>query len=108
MAEVTIVGAGLAGLVAAVNCAAAGHQVRVLEKFERIGGDPYIRPAVDVTPMDPERLGRFIGVELDAGYFDISKRRIVDTARTMRGEFKPLADVRRYDDMPIFAGRPNA
>jgi hypothetical protein len=64
MREVTIVGAGLAGLVAAINCARAGHRVRVLERFERIGGDPYTRPAVDVTPMDPERLGRFIGMEL--------------------------------------------
>jgi flavin-dependent dehydrogenase len=64
MAEVTIVGAGLAGLVAAVNCATAGHSVRVLERFEHIGGDPHIRPAVDVTPMEPEKLGRFIGVDL--------------------------------------------
>ncbi len=68
MAEVTIVGAGLAGLVAAINCAAAGHQVKVLEKFESIGGDPYIRPAVDVTPMHPGSLGRFIGVELKPPY----------------------------------------
>ena len=68
MAEVTVVGAGLAGLTAAINCARAGHDVRVLEKFERIGGDPYIRPTVDVTPMDPEALGRFIGVELKPPY----------------------------------------
>ncbi len=68
MAEVTVVGAGLAGLVAAINCARSGHRVRVLERFERVGGDPYIRPAVDVTPMDPERLGSFIGVELEPPY----------------------------------------
>jgi flavin-dependent dehydrogenase len=68
MAEVTVVGAGLAGLTAAINCAKAGHDVRVLERFDRIGGDPYIRPAVDVTPMDPEALGRFIGVELKPPY----------------------------------------
>ncbi len=68
MARVTIVGAGLAGLAAAVNCAAAGHEVKVLEKFERIGGNPYARPAVDVTPLNPERLGRFIGVDLEPPY----------------------------------------
>jgi flavin-dependent dehydrogenase len=68
MKEVTIVGAGLAGLVAAVNCAGAGHRVRVLERSAGIGGDPYIRPAVDVTPMYPERLGSFIGVELKPPY----------------------------------------
>lgn len=68
MAEVTVVGAGLAGLVAAVNCARGGHKVRVLERFEHIGGDPYIRPAVDVTPLDPKRLGDFIGVRLEPPY----------------------------------------
>ncbi len=68
MAEVTVVGAGLAGLVAAINCARNGRQVRVLERFKQVGGDPYIRPAVDVTPMEPERLGAFIGVELPPPY----------------------------------------
>jgi flavin-dependent dehydrogenase len=68
MAEVTVVGAGLAGLVAAINCARAGHAVRVLDKFERVGGNPYARPAVEVTPMDTEALGRFIGVELIPPY----------------------------------------
>jgi site-specific DNA-methyltransferase (adenine-specific) len=46
----------------------------------------------------------FVGVEKDAAYFDIASKRIADTERTMRGEFKPLADVRTYTDMPIFAG----
>ena len=68
MSEVTIVGAGLAGLVAAINCRRAGHGVRVLERFERAGGDPYIRPAVDVTPMEPEKLARFIGIDLEPPY----------------------------------------
>ncbi len=68
MSEVTIVGAGLAGLVAAINCAKAGHRVNVLEKFDHVGGDPHVRPAVDVTPMDTEALGRFIGVELKPPY----------------------------------------
>jgi flavin-dependent dehydrogenase len=64
MSEVTVAGAGLAGLVAAINCAKAGHRVRVLERCQVVGGEPYVRPAVDVTPMDSEALGRFIGIEL--------------------------------------------
>ncbi|MDY6796222.1 MAG: NAD(P)-binding protein [Actinomycetota bacterium] len=68
MSEVTVVGAGLAGLTAAINCARSGHEVKVLERFDRLGGIPYIRPAVDVTPMESERLGKFIGVELKPPY----------------------------------------
>jgi flavin-dependent dehydrogenase len=64
VSEVIVAGAGLAGLVAAISCARAGHKVRVLERGKMIGGDPSVRPAIDVTPMDAEALGRFIGVEL--------------------------------------------
>ncbi|MHB8780929.1 MAG: NAD(P)/FAD-dependent oxidoreductase [Candidatus Geothermincolia bacterium] len=64
----TVVGAGLAGLTAAINCARAGHEVTVLERFKEVGGLPRVHPAVDATPMRPERLGRFIGVELGPPY----------------------------------------
>ena len=63
-AEVVVVGAGLAGLTAALNLARDGRGVRVLEKFDKVGGTPLAHPAVDVTPMETEPLGRFIGVEL--------------------------------------------
>ncbi len=66
--EVTIVGAGLAGLTAALNLARDGKEVRVLEKYDRPGGIPLAHPAVDVTPMDPGPLGKFIGVELAEPY----------------------------------------
>lgn len=64
MSEVVIVGAGLSGLVAAINCVRAGHEVRVLEKYKKVGGDPENHPSVDTTPMRPDRLGKFIGIEL--------------------------------------------
>ncbi len=64
MSEVIVVGAGLSGLTAAINCARAGHEVTVLERFKEVGGLPRVHPAVDATPMQPEALSRFIGVPL--------------------------------------------
>jgi hypothetical protein len=66
LAEINVVGAGLSGLVAAINCARSGHDVTVLERYERVGGEPVAHPGVDGTIMQPEILGRFIGVELKA------------------------------------------
>lgn len=62
--QAVIVGAGLAGLTAALNCARGGMEVIVLEKYGRPGGIPLAHPAVDVTPIEPDRVGKFIGVEL--------------------------------------------
>jgi flavin-dependent dehydrogenase len=68
MSEVIVVGAGLAGMTAAIHCAKAGHDVRVLERYDRIGGLPDIHPSVDSTPMRPERLGPWLGFELKPPY----------------------------------------
>ena len=42
MSEVLIIGAGAAGLIAAISAAAAGHGVRIYEKNEKIGKKLFI------------------------------------------------------------------
>ena len=45
----------------------------------------------------------FVGIEMQKEYFDTAQERIENAARQMRGEFRRLADVRRYNDLPLLA-----
>jgi flavin-dependent dehydrogenase len=62
--KVTIVGAGISGLTAAITARRMGYEVRVLEKFARAGGAPGGHPTVDSTPLDPALLTRWLGVPI--------------------------------------------
>ena len=64
MKEVTIVGAGLSGLMASITLARNGHQVKVLERENRIGGMPEFRPDPAGSPFDIEGIKRFTGVDI--------------------------------------------
>lgn len=64
MGEKFVVGAGLAGLTAAINLAKGGHDVVVVEREKHVGGLPEAHPSVDATPINPERLSAFVSVEL--------------------------------------------
>lgn len=71
MEKVTVVGAGLAGMTAAIWLARHGHTVEVLERRDGIGGPArgtemgektYIMG--DGTPMDLDGLARYTGIDI--------------------------------------------
>jgi NAD(P)-binding Rossmann-like domain len=73
MAEVTIVGAGLAGLSAAINLAKRGHDVIVLEREERIGGSSLLHPSGQGTPLQLDALRAYLGFDISPGIEPIQK-----------------------------------
>lgn len=60
----TIVGAGLSGLVAAINLARRGYDVTVLEREERIGGSSLYHPSGQGTPLRIPEMKKYIGIDL--------------------------------------------
>ncbi len=62
--EVTVVGAGLAGLTAAINLAREGFEVTVLEKETRHGGRPEFRPDGAASPFDLAALEAYTGIDI--------------------------------------------
>ncbi len=71
MGELIVVGAGLAGLCAAINLRREGYEVRVLERRDGVAGPArdmstgeltYIM--ADGTPMQTDKLSRYIGIDI--------------------------------------------
>ncbi|WP_287153028.1 FAD-dependent oxidoreductase [Candidatus Solincola tengchongensis] len=67
MAEVKVVGAGLAGLVAAISLARRGHDVVVLEREERIGGSPLYHPSCQGSPLRFKELRAYLDLDISPG-----------------------------------------
>jgi len=64
MKRVEIVGAGLAGLTAAINLAREGREVIVYEKGKRFGGSPAARPDPAGSPFDLRALTAYTGIDI--------------------------------------------
>jgi len=70
MAKITIVGAGLSGMVAASDLARQGYEVTVLEREKRIGGSPAFHPSLHATPIDLNYTSEFVGIDI-SGCFQL-------------------------------------
>jgi len=62
--SVTIVGAGLAGLTAAINLSRQGYEVLVLDKEKRHGGRAEFRPDGAASPFDFQALQAYTGIDI--------------------------------------------
>jgi flavin-dependent dehydrogenase len=62
--DVQIYGAGLSGLVSAINLIREGYHVTVYEKEEKIGGSSECHPSVHMTPLHMQQMERYVGIEL--------------------------------------------
>lgn len=70
--DVMVVGAGPAGLVAAINLKREGFNVILREKQARVGGDPGWHPSVHTTPVDDPGLWNYIGINCSEAFADSS------------------------------------
>ena len=64
MTETIIVGAGLSGMVAAINLAKEGRDVRILEAAKGIGGFRNFHPSLHGTPINLHLLNNYLGVDI--------------------------------------------
>ncbi len=64
MGTIHIAGAGLGGMVAAMNLARSGHEVHVLDAAGELGGIGDFHPSLHVTPIDRTWMSRFIGCDI--------------------------------------------
>ena len=70
--DVQIYGAGLSGLVSAINLVREGYHVTVYEKEEKIGGSSECHPSVHMTPMHMQQMERYVGNRITIMFFKIT------------------------------------
>jgi len=66
--HVTIYGAGMSGLVAAINLAREGYEVTVHDREKAYGGDPRYNPSTHTTPIIPKKMSEYIGIDITSAF----------------------------------------
>ena len=71
--RITVFGAGIAGLVAAINLARSGFEVTVKEKRNRIGGSSNWHPSVHQQTFNLEKTSEYIAIDIKKCFNAIDK-----------------------------------
>ncbi len=79
--KVHIVGAGLSGMVAAINLAREGHQVTVLEGAKGIGGIHPHHPSIHGTPMNFDLIRDYVGIDMASCFTRIKNTYIYQNSK---------------------------
>lgn len=69
--EVSIYGAGMSGLIAAINLAREGYSVTVHDREPGYGGSQLYNPSTHVTPLDPVRTSEYIGIDIGPAFHQV-------------------------------------
>ncbi len=67
----TIYGAGMSGLIAAIHLARRGHAVTVHDREKGFGGSRIFNPSLHVTPLDVQRTSEYIGIDLSGAFHQV-------------------------------------
>ncbi len=69
--EVLIYGAGMSGMIAAINLAREGYDVLVREREEDFGGSRVFNPSTHVTPLDLQATSQYIGIDISPAFHPV-------------------------------------
>lgn len=72
--EIEIYGAGISGLVAAINLAKSGFEVEVREKRSRIGGHPKWHPSVHQQIFNLAKTSKYIDIDISSCFHPAKKQ----------------------------------
>lgn len=75
--KITIVGAGLSGLVAAINLLREGYEVEIWDGARTLGQMEDFHPSIHATPMDPHRVSTYIGIDVSPCFTPVKTFRTI-------------------------------
>ncbi len=80
--KITIVGAGLSGMIAGINLCREGFEVEIWDGAKTIGQLESFHPSIHATPINPQRVSNYVGIDISPCFTKISIfRTIVEKAK---------------------------